>query len=33
MINVYELIGKKDLMDLTDAEILKNKIKELLQKD
>lgn len=32
MINVYELIGKKDLMDLTDAEILKNKIKELLQK-
>ena len=33
MINVYKLIGKKDLMDLTDAEILKNKIKELLQKD
>ena len=33
MIDVYELIGKKDLMDLTDAEILKNKIKELLQKD
>ena len=32
MIDVYELIGKKDLMDLTDAEILKNKIKELLQK-
>lgn len=32
MINVYELIGKKDLMDLTDAEILKNKIKEVLQK-
>ena len=33
MIDVYKLIGKKDLMDLTDAEILKNKIKELLQKD
>ena len=33
MIDVHELIGKKDLMDLTDAEILKNKIKELLQKD
>ena len=32
MINVYELIGKKDLMDLTDAELLKNKIKEVLQK-
>ena len=33
MIDVYKLIRKKDLMDLTDAEILKNKIKELLQKD
>ena len=32
MIDVYKLIGKKDLMDLTDAEILKNKIKEVLQK-
>ena len=32
MIDVYKLIGKKDLTYLTDAEILKNKIKELLQK-
>ena len=32
MINVYKLIGKKDLTYLTDAEILKNKIKEVLQK-
>ena len=31
MINVYELIGKKDLI-YSDAEILKNKIKEVLQK-
>ena len=33
MIDVYKLIGKKDLTYLTDAEILKNKIKEVLQKD
>ena len=32
MIDVYKLIGKKDLTNLTDAEILKNKIKEVLQK-
>ena len=32
MIDVYKLIGKKDLTYLGDAEILKNKIKELLQK-
>ena len=32
MIDVYKLIGKKDLIYLTDAEILKNKIKEVLQK-
>ena len=32
MIDVYKLIGKKDLTYLTDAEILKNKIKEVLQK-
>ncbi len=32
MINVYKLIGKRDLTYLTDAEILKNKIKEVLQK-
>ena len=32
MIDVYKLIGKKDLTYLTDAEILKNKIKEILQK-
>ena len=31
MINVYKLIGKKDLI-YSDAEILKNKIKEVLQK-
>ena len=31
MIDVYNLIGKKDLTYLTDAEILKNKIKEVLQ--
>ena len=32
MINVYKLIGKRDLTYLSDAEILKNKIKEVLQK-
>ena len=32
MIDVYKLIGKKNLTYLTDAEILKNKIKEVLQK-
>ena len=32
MINVYKLIGKRDLTYLTDAEILKNEIKEVLQK-
>ena len=32
MINVYKLIGKRDLTYLGDAEILKNKIKEVLQK-
>lgn len=32
MIDVYKLIGKKDLTYLGDAEILKNKIKEVLQK-
>ena len=32
MIDVYKLIGKKDLTYLTDAETLKNKIKEVLQK-
>lgn len=32
MIDVYKLIGKKDLIYLADAEILKNKIKEVLQK-
>ena len=32
MINVYELIGKKNLIYVADAEILKNKIKEVLQK-
>lgn len=32
MINVYRLIGKRDLTYLSDAEILKNKIKEVLQK-
>lgn len=32
MINVYKLIGKRDLTHLSDAEILKNKIKEALQK-
>lgn len=32
MIDVYKLIGKKDLTYLTDAELLKNKIKEVLQK-
>ena len=32
MIDVYKLIGKKDLIYSGDAEILKNKIKELLQK-
>ena len=32
MINVYELIGKKNLIYVGDAEILKNKIKEVLQK-
>ena len=31
MIDVYKLIGKKDLI-YSDAEILKNKIKEVLQK-
>ena len=30
MIDVYKLIGKKDLTYLGDAEILKNKIKEVL---
>ena len=33
MIDVYKLIGKKNLIYLGDAEILKNKIKEVLQKD
>ena len=32
MIDVYKLIGKRDLTYLSDAEILKNKIKEVLQK-
>ena len=32
MIDVYKLIGKKDLTYLADAELLKNKIKEVLQK-
>ena len=32
MINVYKLIGKRDLTYLSDAEILKNKIKDVLQK-
>lgn len=32
MIDVYKLIGKKDLTYSGDAEILKNKIKEVLQK-
>ena len=32
MINVYKLIGKRDLTYLSDAKILKNKIKEVLQK-
>ena len=32
MIDVYKLIGKKDLIYSGDAEILKNKIKEVLQK-
>ena len=32
MIDVYKLIGKKDLTYLIDAELLKNKIKEVLQK-
>ena len=32
MINVYKLIGKRDLTYLSDAEILKNKIKEVLLK-
>lgn len=32
MIDVYKLIGKKNLIYLGDAEILKNKIKEVLQK-
>ena len=32
MIDVYKLIGKKNLIYLADAEILKNKIKEVLQK-
>ena len=32
MIDVYKLIGKKDLTYSIDAEILKNKIKEVLQK-
>ena len=32
MIDVYKLIGKRDLTYLSDAEILKNKIKEVLKK-
>lgn len=32
MIDVYKLIGKKNLIYVADAEILKNKIKEVLQK-
>ena len=32
MLDVYKLIGKRDLTYLSDAEILKNKIKEVLQK-
>ena len=32
MIDVYKLIGKKNLIYVGDAEILKNKIKEVLQK-
>ena len=32
MIDVYKLIEKKNLIYLADAEILKNKIKEVLQK-
>ena len=32
MIDVYKLIGKKNLISVADAEILKNKIKEVLQK-
>ena len=32
MIDVYKLIGKKNLIYMADAEILKNKIKEVLQK-
>ena len=32
MIDVYKLIGKKNLIYSIDAEILKNKIKEVLQK-
>ena len=32
MIDVYKLIRKKDLTYLIDAELLKNKIKEVLQK-
>ena len=32
MIDVYKLIEKKNLIYLGDAEILKNKIKEVLQK-
>ena len=32
MIDVYKLIGKKDLIYSIDAELLKNKIKEVLQK-
>ena len=32
MIDVYKLIGKKDLTYLIDAELLKNKIKKILQK-
>ena len=32
MIDVYKLIGKKNLICSIDAEILKNKIKEVLQK-
>ena len=32
MIDVYKLIGKKDLTYSIDAELLKNKIKEVLQK-
>ena len=32
MIDVYKLIGKKDLIYSIDAELLKNKIKKVLQK-